>query len=230
MGWWQDGQFKDWRDDRLRSKPYDFGEPFTLSNHPVVGISWYEALAFARWCTAYLCDYLPADWQITLPSEAEWEKAARGGEMVPVQPQPFVLPILNNQVHQLDANPKPTRVYPWVDDNSVPERANCEESNIVSTSAVGCFPAGASPYGVEDLAGNVWEWTRTLWGYDPPYNPNDGRENLNAADTKGLVLCGGAYYGDEGAVGCGARDRLNPYSWYLDYGFRVVCHETAREN
>jgi formylglycine-generating enzyme required for sulfatase activity len=220
---WQQGKFKGRYDDEARNHPYDFGEPFHLPNHPVVGVSWYEALAFTRWLTDYLRDQLPPGWRITLPSEAEWEKAARGGEMVPVQSQPFALSAPNHNAHQLKTNPKPTRVYPWTNDSSVTEQANCKGSNIAATSAVGCFAGGASPYGVEELAGNVWEWTRTLWGYDHPYNPTDGRENLATEDNVGRVLRGGSYYSEAGAVGCGARDGYGPYSWYSVYGFRIVA-------
>ncbi|MEZ4679776.1 MAG: SUMF1/EgtB/PvdO family nonheme iron enzyme [Caldilineaceae bacterium] len=66
-GYWRDGRFQD------ENQPRHLGEPFTLPNHPVVGVSWYEALAYARWLT----EQLPAGWQARLPSEAEWEKAAR---------------------------------------------------------------------------------------------------------------------------------------------------------
>ena len=94
---------------------------------------------------------------------------------------------------------------------------------------MGCFPGGASPYGVQDLAGNVWEWTRTLWGTDPekaeyeyPYDPEDGRENLSAGDDVHRVLRGGSFVDLEGSVRCACRGGGYPGSFGRRVGFRVV--------
>jgi formylglycine-generating enzyme required for sulfatase activity len=71
-----------------RKGPVSFGEPYTLPNHPVVGVNWCEALAFARWFNDYLAEkgWLPSGGQVRLPNEPEWEKAARGGLYIPQQP------------------------------------------------------------------------------------------------------------------------------------------------
>jgi formylglycine-generating enzyme required for sulfatase activity len=80
-GYWRDGRFKGRFDSDWRTGPYPFGHPYNLPNHPVVGISWYEAIAFCRWLTErwQAEGWLPKEWQVQLPSEPEWEKGAKGG-------------------------------------------------------------------------------------------------------------------------------------------------------
>jgi len=206
---WADGKVKGLRDDEPRAVPYDFGDPFNLPNHPVVGVTWYEALAFCRWLQEHVanrewqvwlngqvkaCPVEPHNATIRLPSEAEWEKAARGTD---------------------------AQRYTWGDDSD-PNRANYRDTGIGTTSAVGCFPGGASPYGVEDLSGNVWEWTRSLHrGY--PYDPEDGRENPGAGLSVLRVLRGGAFSDEDGSFRCASRYWNDPDSWSGNRGFRVVA-------
>jgi formylglycine-generating enzyme required for sulfatase activity len=183
-----------------------------LPNHPVVNVSWYDTLKYCEWLTKQLREWEGTPeplatlvqregWVVTLPSEAEWEKAARG----------------------IDG-----RIYAW-GDKPDPNQNNYKDTGIGTTSAVGSFPGGASPYGVVDMSGNVGEWTRSLWGPDfpepafaYPYQQNDGRENQEAPDRILRVLRGGAFNDPRAGVRCVYRDRNRPiYRDGLD-GFRVV--------
>src|SRR5262249_33052406 len=111
-----------------------------------------------------------------------------------------------------------------------PDKANTAETEIGGTSTVGCFPRGKSPYEVLDLSGNVWEWTRRLWGKDIrepeftyPYDPTDRRqERLTAPNSAYRVLRGGAFWNDRRLARCAVRYWYDPASVYDNVGFRVV--------
>jgi formylglycine-generating enzyme required for sulfatase activity len=136
---------------------------------------------------------------IRLPSEAEWERAARGAG---------------------------GRRWPWGDEWAG-GHANTEEAGVGATSAVGTFPAGASPCGALDLAGNVWEWTTTRWGrtsisrpdYGYPYDAADGREKLDGPDLR--VLRGGSWRHYQRVARCAFRSGNFPDYFSSLVGFRV---------
>ena len=86
---------------------------------------------------------------------------------------------------------------------------------------MGCFAQGASPYGIEEMSGNVWEWTRSV-REDYPYDPSDGRERLDAGDRESRVLRGGSVLNLDQDVRCGARNYDNPYYGGDHLGFRVI--------
>ncbi|MFZ1597134.1 MAG: SUMF1/EgtB/PvdO family nonheme iron enzyme, partial [Anaerolineae bacterium] len=226
-GFWREGEFKGRYDSAWRRGPLAYSEPHNLPNHPVVGVSWYEALAFVRWLSGRARQWLPAGWEARLPSEAEWEKAARGGEEIPVsaviRPLGAGLAAAPGMVRQV--NPKSRRIYPWGEEIT-PERANYDDTGIGATSVVGCFPLGASPYGVQELSGNVWEWTRSLWAQGYPY-PSDAQgrarcENLAAGPDEMRVLRGSSYYGNRTSVRCAFPSGSAPLYLARYYGFRVV--------
>ena len=142
-----------------------------VDNHPVVQVSWHEALAYCEWLTQRLRTWegtpeplatllREEDWIVTLPSEAEWEKTARGA--LEMKEGLTVGGPGGLRIAFQGENPSPDRRYPW-GDKADPERANCDDTGIGATNAVGCFLGGVSPYGVEELSGNVWEWTRSLY-------------------------------------------------------------------
>ncbi|MGH8563816.1 MAG: formylglycine-generating enzyme family protein [Gammaproteobacteria bacterium] len=166
-----------------------------------------------------------------MPSEPEWEKAARGGlEIIQpdsqhVRPRPATsgLPALDVSKDQLLPNEQPQRRYPWGPDPD-PNRANYKDTGIGTTSAVGIFPGGASPYSCEEMSGNVWEWTRSLWTIPIPSAPRNawnGRPWTRPA-TKGRVLRGGGFLSNPGTVRCASRHLSDPDLHGRYFGFRVV--------
>ncbi len=113
------------------SQRLDWKTQLARPDHPVVCVTWHDALAYAAWLSALTGER----WR--LPTEGEWEKAARW-----------------------DENAKSARAYPWGEQFD-PERCNCA-SKLGETSLVGAYPGGASPCGALDMVGNVWEWTSNL--------------------------------------------------------------------
>ncbi len=159
--------------------------PDDKEDYPVVYISWYDATAYCRWLSE------KKGRTYRLPSEAEWEKAARGTD---------------------------GRIYPWGDVWD-PGRCNSKEGGPDDVTLVDAYPDGASPHGILDMAGNVWEWTGSL--YQPyPYDPNDGREDPRLGGKR--VLRGGVFYSTARRVRCAYRDSGHPDRWRGSYGFRVV--------
>ncbi len=185
------------------------------ANEPVVYVSWHEATAFCGWLTGKWrgMGLLPKDWAVRLPSEAEWEKAARGGLEVPVTPQVSGRAAMSWQPEgvQLRDNDQRRREYPW-GIKPDPELANYFATGIGRPSAVGCFAAGRSLYGCEELSGDVWEWTGSLWNRDPRAKKHDLR-----------VLRGGAFLNGPRNVRCAVRLRDRPRYRNDKFGFRVLA-------
>ncbi|MDM8516998.1 formylglycine-generating enzyme family protein [Desulfobacterales bacterium HSG16] len=222
-GVWEDGEIDS------RDRPDGNKKSFKFPFYPVFGVSWYEAIAFTRWLTEtwHKKKVLPKNWCVTLPSEAQWEKAARGGFEIPEQELICPVSIMNSMMDKnvrQKKNRSPGRCYCWGDDSdAAPELANCEESAIGTTSAVGSFSRGKSPYGCEDMNGNVWEWTRSIYE-DYPYDPEDGRENLNRIKkSTNIIMRGGCFLSDEEKLRCGFRSRRSPHYLSNNLGFRFVA-------
>jgi len=169
-----------------------------VPNHPVVGVSWYEAVAYCCWLTCRLQDAgkMGASEEIGLPTEAEWEWAARGQD---------------------------SDTYPW--GAQWPDKAcNSWETGIRETCAVGLFPTGISAWlarkrvSVHDLCGNVREWCQSRYK-SYPYRVNDGREAVNSVAKR--VLRGGAW--SDSAFACRSAYRSYSSPVYRSYGsgFRI---------
>lgn len=203
------------------------------ANDPVVWVSWHEALRFCDFLTQAWRGLMPAGWIVTLPSEAEWEKAARGGERIPIDYDCLTSKRIRDELERLSSgaqypNPFAARAYPWGASFDA-DKANID-SAIGETSAVGCYPMGFSPYGCEEMSGNVCEWTRSLWGEDwgkaefpYPYDPDDpAREALDAEDEVMRVVRGGSWGSHRGYSRCAVRLGPHPVARSFGLGFRVV--------
>jgi formylglycine-generating enzyme required for sulfatase activity len=158
------------------------------ADHPATLVSWHDALAFCRWLSE------ESGRVFRLPTEAEWEKAARGTD---------------------------GRIYPW--GNKAPDASLCnfDGSLISGTTPVSMYPAGASPYGSLDMAGNVWEWTSSV-DRPNPYDGRDGREDLNAPDTEARIMRGGAFNYPARDARCSFRGWSAPIYTTAYVGFRVA--------
>jgi serine/threonine-protein kinase len=129
-----------------------------------------------------------------LPSEAEWEKAARGTD---------------------------GRIYPWGNQSHNPELLNYYYSKQAGTTVVGKYPTGASPYGALDMAGNVWEWVAD-W-YDPIYYQNSPSSNPQGpSSSQQRVLRGGSWYNIDASVRSANRLNLTPDRTLDSNGFRCA--------
>ena len=155
------------------------------SDHPVRRVSWDDAMAFCQWAGE------ATRGDVHLPTEAEWEKAARGRD---------------------------GRRYPWGNERPTRDRCNCGLGPLTTTPVGRYSPQGDSSYGCADMAGNVWEWTSSLYkAY--PYDAEDGRED---PDSRGMRVVRGGSFGSFARYVRSAYRNLNvPTSGYSVVGFRV---------
>ncbi len=189
-----------WRKDKNRTEPWRWGEKrFSGNNQPVIGVTWYEAMAFVKWLTSELALVLPQGSSICLPTEAEWEAAAA----------------YDTKGHR--------RPYPWGDDNPTRDLADFDDgSNPHSLSLVGERLMGAAACGSQDMLGSVWEPMCTSYvGY-----PMKSKQVVAdfALDSGDVPYRGGAWRNVLSIIRCAARLRSFPGSSYNVGGFRVVLH------
>jgi formylglycine-generating enzyme required for sulfatase activity len=192
-----DGEFdallEEWHPAGRQTQPARWNDPaFNHPAQPVVGVSWHEARAYCAWLAA------ASGFVVRLPTEVEWEAAARGTN---------------------------GRRFAWGEpfDSS---RCNTFETHVRGTTPVGVFPLGETPDGVADLTGTVWEWTSSAYrGY--PYEADDGREDATREDVR-RVLRGGSWDSSLESARAAARFDFDPGDRNDLIGFRVVCVSPIR--
>jgi formylglycine-generating enzyme required for sulfatase activity len=146
---------------------------------PVVGVSWFEAEAYANWLNQQVLPFeKPENYHVALPTEEKWEYAARGTD---------------------------GREYPWGNEFDM-KFANTTKSGDIGTTAVCTYPQGINPFSLQDLSGNVFEWT------DSWYNV---KKNTR-------VLRGGSWISGDRYARCAYRRRSYPDGWYDLIGFRII--------
>jgi formylglycine-generating enzyme required for sulfatase activity len=183
----------EWRQQHNITEPlYWHDDEWNNDDQPVVGVSWFEAVAYTRWLSAR------TGHRFRLPNDAEWEKAARGTS---------------------------GQIWPWGNDWG-DGFANGNEANIKRTTPVGAYPAGASPYGALDMAGNAWEWcltrrdTEEYFSYQPRPEPFSDTY-LETDDWR--QIRGGSWYDNLSATRWMSHYlERDPRQRYNTLGFRVA--------
>jgi formylglycine-generating enzyme required for sulfatase activity/DNA-binding winged helix-turn-helix (wHTH) protein len=167
---------------------------FNKPNYPVIGLSWYECVAYCRWLSSR------TGRTYRLPTEAEWEKAARGVD---------------------------GQTYPW-GKTFDHRRLNAREGpqKVYCSTPVGIYPNGASAFGLLDCAGNCWEWCATRWQKPYPYDTNQEEWTDEYLEGQNLrALRGGSWNYESETMQCAYRFRFQPFGWNDRGGFRIVCPE-----
>lgn len=195
--WWTPNGWA-WREREKRIRPgYNQEKEFNSNHQPVTTVTWYEAAAFCAWLNSQLTTQLPPDYELRLPTEAEWETATSFAGQ-------------NNQ----------RRSYPWGEQAPTVELAVYGLGKEGKPALVGSCPQGAAACGALDLAGNVWEAAANLFDNYPLASTQVEKDFTEGASF--APYRGSSYWDDSTRVYCGAREWFLPDDRSLNLGFRVV--------
>ncbi len=207
----QDEALKKWLDRRtvdLRTEPMGWETQKAFGGRPVHGVTWFEARAYARWLNERMRSHitesgLGAQYQVLLPTEVQWERAARASSLGAAD----------------------DRVWPWGDDDALAENQANLGQKIGSVCAVGLYPP--NPIGLYDMAGNAREWMDNL--YQPKQDDfsrikkdQDLVSLESTAKSDSPALRGGSWFSSSDDARCSCRGGVRPDGWGDGVGFRVV--------
>ncbi|MDJ0840186.1 MAG: SUMF1/EgtB/PvdO family nonheme iron enzyme [Acidobacteriota bacterium] len=187
---------------RPEQKPHWWeNKTFNHPDQPVVGINWWEAEAYCRWLTGKFNEELPPWWfanqVVCLPTEAMWEYAAGGEE---------------------------GRVYPWGKEPPTDQHANFG-GKVGKPTVFGKYPRGATPEGVHDMAGNVWEWCCDYWDDALPGSRESvSIDPVTTNKASGRVVRGGSWFYVAGSLRAAVRngDFAGNRDWFIGFRCAVV--------
>jgi len=171
-----------WNHSSTRSEYYD---DLSYADYPVIYVSWIHATSYCKWAEG------------RLPTEAEWEKAARGTD---------------------------GRLFTWGDASPSSQQANFHNSGYHDTISVGTYPGSVSPYGALDMAGNVWEWTFD-WFQSAYYDVSPHENPIGPATGSTRVMRGGSWHNSADGVRTVARASIKPEDTFNTLGFRCAQGE-----